>query len=235
MNIAFCISGAARYIENSILTINRICNLNEVKNPYIFIHTWEIEDLKIFGTQDINNVKINKENNREKNIYKILNLYKPNIILLEKFNNKLEELNSIFNSVKFNSYHRNDINLLSMYYSIYKSNELKNLYEKKNNTIFDWVFRIRFDSKLNNDVLLKNLINDKIYIPNECDYHGINDQFAFGNSFLMNEYSSVYLNINKIKKSCYNPEIIMMENIKYKNLPIERININVEINGGMKW
>lgn len=235
MNIALCLSGATRYIDSGLYTIKKIKQSNPNNKFYIFIHTWDIKDIEDFGMQDIEHVKINKQKNTEKNKNKIIGLFKPDSILIEDSEIIKNEFISILCNFRFNLYHRSDTNLLSMYYSIYKSNELKNKYEKINNINFDWCFRMRFDSKINNDIKLEYLDNNYIYIPNENDYHGINDQFAFGKSDLLDKYCSVYKNIGKIQRSCYNPEIIMMENLIYNKLLIKRIDINVDINGGMKW
>lgn len=67
---------------------------------------------------------------------------------------------------------------------------LKSQYEKEQGFKYDWVFRCRCDTILENQLEdLSKLDNGFIYVPaNEHCHGGVNDRFAFGSSDLMKMY-----------------------------------------------
>lgn len=172
MRIALCISGQPKFYEKSYkyLLKNIISNFEHVD---IFLHAWK-------GESD------NEQNN-------ILKLYNPKKYLFEK--EKLHILNYPFKQSK--SFPNN---VFSMFYSIKKSNQLKEKYEKENNFKYDWVFRLRFDFAINkffNEEVLRELNNNLIYLNNfeEYDNPHCADCFGFSGSHQMNVYSNTYDNI----------------------------------------
>jgi hypothetical protein len=86
--------------------------------------------------------------------------------------------------------------LLSMYYSIYKVNEIKELYMLESNIYYDYVFRLRFD------VTPRDVIRAQDYEPNFIYYldigqpdNLISDWLNFGSNAIMNIYASVFLSM----------------------------------------
>jgi hypothetical protein len=88
---------------------------------------------------------------------------------------------------------------VAMFYSMFKSCELKVTQEMTTKKPYDWVIKSRSDYALNVQIPFEELDNNKLYIPNcrmvpERDFG--NDQFAFGGSSVMNKRMSIYLNMN---------------------------------------
>jgi hypothetical protein len=229
MNIAICLSGAIKFIENGLITIDKISNLYDIK---LFIHSWEIEDFVNFNSNSWIGLKnnFNYANYHQNNIF---DRYNYTDIEIEKYNNKKIEFEHFFNSFKFENYgQRNDIGLISMFYSIYKSNMLKIKYEKDNNIEFNCVIRMRSDSLLINNIILEEYDMNNLNIPSGRDWGGLNDQFAFGNSNIMNLYSETFNNIEKINRGLYHPETILKQSIELYNINVHRPDIEISINNG---
>ena len=232
MNIAICISGSIRYPDKSLKSINKIVP-NNVK---VFIHTWKnIKSGKFLKT--IHRLQ-NKEGIKEM-IDTDFNLlqYSYEKLQIDDFDTLYEDIKSLYDDIKFNSYFRDDVGVLSMYYSIYQANKLKCEYEKDNNIIFDRVIRMRFDSDFVNDSL--NLIkttNFDLCIPDtRFDYDGINDQFAIGSSKTMDIYSNVYRDIHELTECNYCGEEILKKQLDRHNIIPTRIKFPVNKNNNMDF
>ena len=72
---------------------------------------------------------------------------------VDDFSEMYNDFKSLYDSLKFGSYWRDDVGILSMYYPLYQANKLKCEYEKENNILFDKVMRMRFDSDFVNESL----------------------------------------------------------------------------------
>ena len=232
MNIAICISGSIRYPDKSLKSIDKIIP-NKVK---IFIHTWKnIKSGKFLKTihrlQDKEGIKemIDTDFN--------LLQYSYEKLQIDDFDILYEDIKSLYDDIKFNSYFRDDVGVLSMYYSIYQANKLKREYEKDNNIIFDRVIRMRFDSDFVNDSL--NLINTTDFdlcIPDtRFDYDGINDQFAIGSSKMMDIYSNVYQDIHELTECNYCGEEILKKQLDRYNIIPTRIKFPVNKNNNIDF
>jgi hypothetical protein len=231
MKVAVCISGGIKFPEKSLDSLSKIYP-NEYKK--IFIHTWKITDIISYNSSS---------NSGHGNLsdLNILPCYNAENILIEDYNEKKSLFEKIYDNLEVNedlSYEnfyrsRNDIGIISMFYSIFKSNELKCEYEKNNNIIFDKVIRMRFDSDfLGKDLILNS--NKSIQIPDEKDWGGLNDQFAIAPSKEMDYYANIFNEFKSLrfKDKLYNPEFILKEHIDKKpfQTPVERIKFQVQIN-----
>ncbi len=141
MNIAICVSGSIRYPELGLKSINKIIP----KNAKVFIHTWKnVRSGKFLKT--IHRLK------RKEGIKEMIDTnfdllkYSYEKLKVDDFGEMFDDFTSLFYSLKFSHYWRDDVGILSMYYSIYQANKLKCEYEKENNMLFDRVIRMRFDS-----------------------------------------------------------------------------------------
>lgn len=220
MKIGVCISGATKLIENSLETINKLKEKYDVK---LFIHTWDFQDEKLLkensfsgghNKYDVNNIKLK---------------FSPDRIKIEKFEDKYKYFQNLLSTTPFVAYHRRDVGIYSMYYSLYMSNLLKIEYEKENNKL-DCVIRIRFDTKIHDNFYLESYNLDKLNIPIGEDWGGINDRFAFARSEIMDLYSMIYPNLESGKFNIFHPETIMMHNIQGYSIPVDRINLKTSIN-----
>lgn len=223
MNIAICLSGSLRNIEKSLQSINFISNTGNVK---LFIHTWKFEN-----ESNLQNQRVIQE--QEPHLNNLINKFNYESILIDKYESKL----NLYEEIKRNCF----INLIQfphlfryypMHYSIKKANDLKKIYEKENNFLFDIVYRMRFDSKiLNPEKLPRNKINGNIIVvPNiDQDHTGINDQFAYGSSKGIDLYSSLFDNFNNLKGDYWNPEQLLLKHLKNQDIQIQRSDLDVNI------
>lgn len=167
--------------------------INELYNPKKYIY----EEQKIFDI-DINKYGINQQ---EKNINNW------NITDTAKYAYK-----RIFDTFNDYDYFIKECKLQifrssSRWYSTMKVLELKDLYEKENNIIYDWVILCRFDNtkdvcinsynKLSN-LNLNTIDNNKIYVENRINRpdknYAYNDLLFLTNSINSNIYRTLFEN-----------------------------------------
>lgn len=86
--------------------------------------------------------------------------------------------------------------MYNMYYSIYKANELKELYMLETGIHYDYVFRLRFD------ITPRDIIRSRDYEPDYIYYLDIgqpdaliSDWLNFGSNAIMNVYASIFLHL----------------------------------------
>lgn len=91
---------------------------------------------------------------------------------------------------------------------------------------YDFYVRIRPDISFNGKLDFRNYEpkENTIYIPQGMDFHGINDQFAFGDYNTMRKYYSVYLNCTDLwnEGTEFNSEIMHLANLKKQGIEIVR-------------
>jgi hypothetical protein len=177
--IALCISGVPRYYRENIDTFNRL--KKEFKDIDVFAHLWYDVD-------------------KDFNINNFIELYQPKSIMVEKY----DEIKDIFQHIR--DYNIKQMNIilpvLSMYYSIYKSNELKRLFMRANKERYKYSIRYRTDVRIIN--LDYNELKDKlesysIIIPmTNTDRTIVSDFFAVGESSKMDIYSGVWNELKMI-------------------------------------
>lgn len=198
--IALCFSGHMRRyyevfhsIEKNV--INPLKNLGQLD---IFISTWNKRNSLISGSAgtgkidvDLVDLEIQKEN--------ILELYQPvgleieNFELIKEYFKLTNFTNNLFGpaATLFGDF----LSIIPAFYKIERANCLKCIYERENHFIYDLVVRARPDSiivyqmefEINN-----NVVTIMAHNP------GINDQFFFGPSRLMNKATRTYSNLKQI-------------------------------------
>lgn len=220
MKIAVCISGSTKHINSSLISIERLKSIYDID---VFIHTWRISDFNKF------NECSGSKNTSFYCPLEIIKAYNPVKFIIEDYSDAYEYFKNKMEDYNYNTYYNDSIGPLSMFYSMYNCNLIKNSYYKK----YDMNIRMRFDSKINSDIqILEKLDKSFLHIPQEMDYNGIHDQFAFGNTELMNMYCNVINDIEKTDRSVYHPEKILYECLTYNSVPINRFAFSVGINGG---
>lgn len=225
MKIAVCISGGIKHYEKSLRSISKIYPNDFVK---VFIHTWSVGDSDFFRLNTFNPdnyIKI-------EDIESVLDLYGYESCEVEVFSEKENIFRGIFDG--FSSYERSDLGPISMFYSMFKSNELRRKYEDSNLMKFDRVIRMRFDSDFVDDVFDAGREEfSNLSIPYGRDWlDGINDQFAIGSSDAMNVYSCLFENIENMKNHMYHGETLLKKHLLYSQIFINRFNCDVMINNG---
>jgi hypothetical protein len=235
--IAICLSGIPKYWEKGLTSFQSFL-------PYadIFIHIWKIHE----------NSEINKYTSGNWGAYnnitqidynKLLQLYGPKKYFIQDFNIKKEyfakqKAKYFLNKNDTRGVRRGEeqsLSQLSMFYSLREACRLKNLHEKENNFIYDTVVRMRFDSEIRSIPDLQTFnCEDNIYIPEGRDWGGINDQFFFGSSAVMDMVCECYTfyDILVEKTNFYGPEVVFKKYLETFLPPqnIKRENFFIEIN-----
>lgn len=180
MKVAVCISGQPRTWRNTVSWLRK--NLIEPFSADVFLHSWCSYD---------------------SNEYKdIIEAYSPIRHVID-LDNCLNVLNYERGTKGWSTY-----GIVSMYRSIWLSNNLRVGYESEQNMTYDWVFRVRFDCRLEYFFDLTRMSNKYLYVPSK---HGLEhpwnqnqpfprivcDTMAFSNSHNMSIYSNVYPNIDR--------------------------------------
>lgn len=171
MKIALCLSGQPRSFKQGYEYHKK--NLLDHYDVDVFIHTWmDSPDLQ-----------------------ELSELYNPVVMVVEpkligNFDERFTNTpNAIAHPPRFT---------VAMFYSIFKSCELKTTHEISKRFVYDWVIKSRTDYALNIKLPFEELDNTKLYMPN-CrmvptrDFG--NDQFAFGGSDVMNKRMAIYQNM----------------------------------------
>lgn len=204
--VALCISGQPRRALETYSFIYE--NIIKPNNADVFIHMH----------YDPNNLYIEKAHADNGNCYlqpnidkQIIDLYQPKRFLIEsprdfkKPNIRIPEKR--LEGIKHMNRHKNWTDeehtqhivkqLTSMYYSIYKSNELKEVYSNENGIVYDYVIRIRFDILPKEPIICSRLDPNYIHYlelgqPDDL----ISDWINIGSSTIMNVFASLYLNMD---------------------------------------
>lgn len=173
MKIALCLSGQPRGLDKAYSYYQK--NLFDLYDVDVFCHSW--------------NSSLND---------RILQLYRPISYKFEDY--KFDESFDLryTNTPDANKYPPRFT--LSSFYSINESSLLKNKYEIKNNFIYNWVIRSRYDFALNIKIDFNSLDSSRLYVPNchrtpERDF--CNDQFAFSYSGNMSKYMNTFVSIDE--------------------------------------
>lgn len=112
--------------------------------------------------------------------------------------------------------------LSSMWYHRCLAYEMMKEYSINNNISFDVVISARTDSIITSKFNIDPPDENTLYIPNHSDYHGVNDQFAYGTMDSMEVYCNLYKNV---KMETSGPEILLKDYLKSTNLNIKRIQL----------
>ena len=233
MNIAICLSGLIRYPENALNTISKIGTSEDTIK--IFIHTWRVKDKELFTTRIFQPEYKELDKIVEDNTSS-LDSFNYESALIENYESLESKFKKIYSDLlsKCSPGTNYTISPISMYYSIFKSNQLKMNYEDENSMLFDKVVRMRMDSDyIKDDTIDFSNYDSDLCIPAGEDWdNGINDQFAFGKSHIMDQYSNVYNNIYNIEFEKYQPETMMKQNLEYYNIVPDRPLLPIRINNG---
>lgn len=104
-------------------------------------------------------------------------------------------------------------------------------YIHKHNVTYDVVISARLDIPIHN-LTIPEPVQNTVYIPEEYDYFGLNDRFAFGDVDSMKKYMLLYdtaIDLLESKLTVPHPESLTLANIKYKKLRVIRIKLSTEI------
>jgi len=247
MKIAICLSGLTRCHERSLKSIKE--NFEEAD---VFAHSYEVKNLEnIIKDTWSKDVTKNYYESEKETTEQILQKYLPKAYRIDQY----DQISDFFKFIHTMAVDRpEDCNLsaISMFYSIHMANNLKKAYEHTNNFKYDITVRMRYDSQLK-DFSPHNYDTNSLYIPQADDSmiiqkgQGINDQFAFGPSDMMDIYSDLFMNIIDTAKKCgrlssnvvsaHFPEHMLSQHLSDKKLTsnIKRPYVNVTISKSREW
>jgi hypothetical protein len=194
MKVALCISGHTRTFEDCFPNIKKY--ILDKYNPDVFISTWTDKGYWSRGSKGFND-------SEKADINKVIVLYNPVTIDVEdysKFEENFKLLSKFFENKLYQEWVR-PINIISMWYKIWKCNKIKENYMDENFVYYDLVIRIRFDILFDKEL---PFINNKILVyHNVGDSDLIGDSFFMGNNKQMNKMCALYENLTKIKCKLY--------------------------------
>ena len=222
MKVALCLSGQPR---KAMETFPHIYNhIIQPNNADVFIHMHYDNENPYMEKTHMDNGSCTFERDTHQ---KLIELYKPKRYLIETPRNfqkpNLQVPEKRMQNVQKMNAHKQWSNedakkhiakqMTSMYYSIYKSNELKELYANENGIVYDYVIRLRFDFMPEQPLLCSQL--DPTYIHYVEIGHVdnlISDWMNIGSNTIMNVYSSMYLQIDYLNTFLYYKKHERLEN-----------------------
>ncbi len=192
MRIALFISGR---IENNIEYFLEKIKKYELNNPNIIIDIF---------------LSINDTQNNEQ-----IELLNPAAYNFEKIN-----FPEYLNNSPIEQRDGNIFNMYSMYYNNYKCFELIKKYMNNNNFVYDIIIKYRIDILCNNFLDLSYFNENSLFIPENNDWNGLNDQVAYGSYNIMEKYCNLYLFYEKYinEKVLIHPETFLKHHISVSNL-----------------
>ena len=229
MKVAICISGLARNIEHSLKSISIIKNTGDVK---VFIHTWAAAPGK---NEHLISTSFNSTHLHSKDLYThldVANQFSFEKLQLDFFENASKNIMNYVNKYKISLQRPNIIGRYCMFYSFQQVEKLKSEFEEESGETFDMVYRMRFDSNIKNPEVLPTspFEQETIAIPDQYNWGGINDQFAYGTSQTMKKYFNSFSVFPLLKQTYFgNTEALLEACILYQKLPLIRTNLKVQI------
>lgn len=222
MKVAVCISGQPRYVEKTYPLIYK--NIIEPNNADVFIHlnfdecNPIIEKTHLDKGECISSPTIV---DTIKQLYKPLRcmveppkeFIKPNYTIPEQRIDRSISLNTSRQWSREQHKHHSIKQLSSMYYSIYKCNELKELYANENGINYDYVIRLRFDVTPKSPLICSKYDKNYIYYQEIGQKDNlISDWINFGSNTIMNVYASMYLMMDYINSYDFLKKIDRLSN-----------------------
>lgn len=157
-----------------------------------------------------------------------INIYKPKAFT----NNPIIHKKILF---KYLSLLERCTNLLNVTCHFINKKRVFDLFEKyilDNQINYDVIISLRVDIKINSQFCFQNVDENTIYIPNNYDYGGINDQIAYGTINTMKKYMTIISNCPYLLEnslSILHPETLTLANIVYNNLNIKRFRLDYHL------
>lgn len=201
MYVAVCISGVPRncYFPT---WVGKIC---QKYNTKVFVNYWKphADFLQHSNTPGPRDAYVLDEN-----IYKYPNT--ESFFSQNDWDEMKPVFEDIFSKVELGQRVRNDLGVISMFYSLYQAQLMAEKYEQEHKIVFGVVIRSRMDTFVKAGQwdydLTKFDLNNTLYYP-DYNVNTCNDHWGFSSSEIMKKYGRVYENIVELtKKSGYWPE-----------------------------
>lgn len=234
MKIALILSGQPRYLDEGYVSINE--NILSKYDVDCFAHIWWDEEMRGKKLEFHNSLTYGRTYfYKEDTLETIMSLYKPKAFIHQE--------QKKFDIYPGNYALANPLTTYSQWFSIMKTNELRNAYSNSASVEYDLVIRCRFDSLINKmDIELKDLLsNDNLYtqtVYSDGKYYAT-DQFAISSPKIMDKYCNLYNRLHeyylngqgKQKDGWVGERLITyhleMENVQIKNLDPSKFNVDI--------
>ena len=224
MRVALCISGHLRKFDQTFHSLRQ--NFLQSHKSDIFIHTWDKLGFSCkFKTDSV-------LNNTNQKLTQIKSLYNPKNFIIEPsdfIETLKQEGDQYAPHLMYEPKHVG--HMASMFYKIYACNELRKKYEL-DNVSYDYVIRCRADLVFESPIILPPKSENTIWIPrfiSNTDWY--TDQFAIGDSYSMDLYSSLYFDIPEYFEARlpFYPEKFMAWGLNKKNVTVNFIDTKFRI------
>ena len=205
LRLALCLSGQARSYKKAHEYIKR--NLLDQYQVDVFAHTWRPNTSRVSLYENIKSI------------------YDPVNFVMDE--NLPQETNSDI-PVPNASHPANFCT--SMFFSIYRANDMCVRYRTLNNKKYDYVIRSRYDIALNKVIDFASLNSGVLYTSKDTEDSNplLNDQFAIADPETMNLYSSTFLNLRWLSARgvplC--GHAMLEANLNHFSIPVERMDID---------
>lgn len=183
------------------------------------------------------------ENDTVDSVDEVIRLFKPKLVNVEEFNDApLTKLTRAVLPSEVHSYdgyvtHETHIeNLYFMYYKVWRSNQLRKVWEETNRVKYDCVIRMRFQLRFE---AFPVIVPERktVYIPAGGDHRGgICDMISVADSQTMDIYANLYNELYLYKQAGFglHPESILRKHLEIHRLKVERFPATVYLRGG-RW
>lgn len=211
LKIALCLSGQPRGLPVSVSLLKQ--NIIEPNQPDVFYHTWHNEadvGKSYNSTQQTQTGMVGSVRAKTSEILQMA--LKPKVHITEP-QRSFEHLSGLISHPTTNQ----EI-LGSQLFSAYQANNLRREYEEKNGFKYDIVLKTRFDLYYYHPIVLADYLADvlagrvvvmKKFQQDQENFNSpdrpMTDIFAFGNSEVMNVFSSVYPAMSRLNPLLQNP------------------------------
>ncbi len=228
------------YTDNHIINLSTCSSLISRSNPYYENKILYIDEYSFIKNKFGNYVKdIKFYQNYPDDIEEFENDFNERLKIFKNYNKNQEIAKSHYGPLKY---------VFEQYFRLYKCNEMKKEYERKNNFQYDYCIRLRPDFYYDNIVDLSklNIQKNTIYAPNDYGYNlksfYVAEWFYFGDNNTMNLmtsefYKILYTDIKPYKDFFYGfngtnaldstfvPEVQFAKGICLNNLNVVLVNI----------
>ncbi len=243
MNIAICISGHLRNWKENKSAQDFIKYIQSIYRTDVFVSTWDRENATKSWSEmhGLSNLERCKNIVHKEEVYDFYGATDVTVLNEEFYASDFSPLRySILTKELFNwNSHGQQNGILhstKMYFLIYMANLLKQKNEFKIQKKYDLVFRLRpdfepFEEKYKN-FDFNNILEDVLYIRKPPGSN-ICDQFAFGDSNIMDKYSSTFLKISTLLSQGIfgDPEEFLFRNLAEMKTNVHLLNPQGELFG----
>lgn len=226
---AICVSGLFRYKDN----FKKSVELLKIHNPdyefRIFAHMWRVNNIESLIVERHKTVSeiCSFNHGVDQNILTAIdNLPEMETLQVETFESNIDFLREHKhkfkiegNEISAQGAHPDHVNAMSMFYGIWRANELRRIYCERTNHVFDIQVRMRYDNYFEKPVVIDDMKPGVVNVHHGKRFQGgTPDRFAIGEQSLMDLYSQTFL----LSGAPHHHETMLRLNLERFNVPWEQ-------------